>query len=365
MVGGKGVLSLGVSTSMFVGYLRSCITDSQTIGSCNILYGLLHLCFVLQVGCGLFRVAVIFGYCNEPPSLLDLSGYFYRVVIADSQDTLKVEKRVLQKGILLEFRKDSDRTLLAVAQKPDGKKNWMVSDQNGVTFSIKPQQVTYIVPGIEDFQPAEITNFLLKVQHLLDPSLLEYAWEELLEKGRTVNAEELAEIIYGKTDPLESYCAHLLLSQDEIYFSVGESKGYSSVYEPRPTSQVSKFSSPFVCNHCHWESELLPTCLDFEAFHAKDSIVGYKASWLPTPPIQVATCMLDAGSPEGLGSSDSAVNVKCNGESSPRMLPLYLVLYDVVARERKGIIKGSSGTPLTLVVDALLAYEITILELVF
>lgn len=41
----------------------------------------------------------------------------------------KVEKRVLQRGLLLEFRKDSQKHLLAVAQKPDGKKNWMVFDQ--------------------------------------------------------------------------------------------------------------------------------------------------------------------------------------------------------------------------------------------
>lgn len=46
-------------------------------------------------------------------------------------DTLedRLEKRTLQKGLLLEFKKESDRVLLAVAQKPDGKKNWMVSDQ--------------------------------------------------------------------------------------------------------------------------------------------------------------------------------------------------------------------------------------------
>lgn len=37
--------------------------------------------------------------------------------------------RSLEKGLLLEFKKDSDKKLLAVAQRPDGKKNWMVSDQ--------------------------------------------------------------------------------------------------------------------------------------------------------------------------------------------------------------------------------------------
>lgn len=41
----------------------------------------------------------------------------------------KPEKTTLQKGLLLEFKKDSERVLLAVAQKPDGKKNWMVFDQ--------------------------------------------------------------------------------------------------------------------------------------------------------------------------------------------------------------------------------------------
>lgn len=41
----------------------------------------------------------------------------------------KLVNRTLQQGLLLEFKKDSERVLLAVAQRPDGKKNWMVSDQ--------------------------------------------------------------------------------------------------------------------------------------------------------------------------------------------------------------------------------------------
>ena len=41
----------------------------------------------------------------------------------------RLVSRSLQKGLLLEFKKDSDKILLAVAQRPDGKKNWMVSDQ--------------------------------------------------------------------------------------------------------------------------------------------------------------------------------------------------------------------------------------------
>ncbi|KAJ6814303.1 ribonuclease II, chloroplastic/mitochondrial isoform X1 [Iris pallida] len=151
---------------------------------------------------------------------------------------VKLEKRVLQKGLLLEFRKDTQKLLLAVTQKPDGKKNWMVYDQNGTVSSIKPQQVTYIVPGIEDFDHADISGFIHKAQDLLDPTILECAWGELLEKSKPVTAEGLAEIIYGSRDPLESYCAHLLLSKDEIYFTEVESKGSCSTYEPRPVSQV-------------------------------------------------------------------------------------------------------------------------------
>uniref|UniRef100_A0A2N9J2N7 Uncharacterized protein n=1 Tax=Fagus sylvatica TaxID=28930 RepID=A0A2N9J2N7_FAGSY len=141
----------------------------------------------------------------------------------------KLANRALEKGLLLEFKKDSDRVLLAVAQRPDGKKNWMVFDQNGVTSSIKPQQITYIVPGIENFDQTEISDFIRKAQDNLDPALLEFAWVELLEKNKSVTTEELAEMIFGSVEPLESYCAHLLLSKDEIYFSVLETKGLSEL----------------------------------------------------------------------------------------------------------------------------------------
>ncbi|XWS43729.1 hypothetical protein CRYUN_Cryun16bG0128600 [Craigia yunnanensis] len=150
----------------------------------------------------------------------------------------KLVNRELKRGFLLEFKKDSDRILLGIAQRPDGKKNWMVYDQNGVTSSIKPQQITYIIPGEENFDQTEISKFLEKAQENLDPILLEIAWVELLEKNTLVTAEELAEMIFGSAEPLESYSAHLLLSKDEIYFTVLETKGFRSIYGPRPTGQV-------------------------------------------------------------------------------------------------------------------------------
>jgi len=40
--------------------------------------------------------------------------------------------------------------------------------QNGVTSSIKPQQITYIVPGIEKFDHSQIAQFMQKAQdHLV------------------------------------------------------------------------------------------------------------------------------------------------------------------------------------------------------
>jgi hypothetical protein len=96
-----------------------------------------------------------------------------------------------------------------------------------------------------------------------DPSLLEFAWFELHEKNKSVTVEEMAEvvpiwsldwmskyvsislhempvlqIIFGCIEPLESYSAHLLLSKDEIYFTILESKGLRCVYGPRPSEQV-------------------------------------------------------------------------------------------------------------------------------
>lgn len=60
-----------------------------------------------------------------------LLNCFCRLELKSNEEILenKLGKQVLQKGFLLEFKKDPERVLLAVAQKPDGKKNWMVSDQ--------------------------------------------------------------------------------------------------------------------------------------------------------------------------------------------------------------------------------------------
>ena len=67
----------------------------------------------------------------------------------------KIDKRALQKGLLLEFQKDSDRSLLAVVERPDGKKNWMVTDQvlyerRTIIYPVDYQSSLFI-PGYTSF----------------------------------------------------------------------------------------------------------------------------------------------------------------------------------------------------------------------
>ncbi|KAL2553052.1 Ribonuclease II [Forsythia ovata] len=144
---------------------------------------------------------------RNSPAQMTMKMYFNRQITLEMLELKSSEeffenksgKRMLQKGLLLEFKKDLERVLLAIAQKPGGKKNWM------------------------------------------DLTFLEFARIELLEKKKSVRVEELVEKIFGSTEPLESYCVHLLLSKDDIYFTVLESKCSFSVYRPRPTVQVDEF----------------------------------------------------------------------------------------------------------------------------
>lgn len=50
-------------------------------------------------------------------------------------------------------------------------------------------------------------------------------------------------MIFGSVEPLECYCAHLLLTEDEVYFTVLETKGSRSIYGPRPAAQVHLYFS--------------------------------------------------------------------------------------------------------------------------
>lgn len=140
----------------------------------------------------------------------------------------------MEQGKLIEFRVQGERRL-AVAERPEGKKDWIVIDAGGQSHKIRPQRVDYTVDGI--YEPSEIGSFLSEVKPYLDPSSLEIAWEMLIEDNGTVTPPQMAELLFSDQSPAACYAAHYLLSQDKIYF-----KQKSDHYEPRSASQVAEIN---------------------------------------------------------------------------------------------------------------------------
>jgi exoribonuclease-2 len=136
----------------------------------------------------------------------------------------------VEKGTLIEFRLQGERRL-AVVDKPDGKKDWIVIDGGGHNHKIRPQRADYTIKG--NYEPGDIKNFWERVKPFLDPSSLEVAWELLVEDGTPVTAEELALLLFSEKSPHQCYAAHCLLSEDKIYF-----KNKGDNYEPRSKNQV-------------------------------------------------------------------------------------------------------------------------------
>jgi exoribonuclease-2 len=136
----------------------------------------------------------------------------------------------MEKGTLVEFRLHGDRRL-AVVDRPEGKKHWIVIDERGQSHTLHPRQVTYEVGGA--YKSADISRFLKEAQSSLDPSSLEVAWELLVEDGETVNPSEMALLLFSDESPVFCYTAHLLLSEDRLYF-----KQKGDRYEPRSRVQV-------------------------------------------------------------------------------------------------------------------------------
>jgi exoribonuclease II len=139
----------------------------------------------------------------------------------------------VEKGTLIEFRVQGERRL-ATADRPEGKKHWIVIDERGQSHVLHPRQVTYEVTGCT-FKPSEIPNFLKEVEPYLDPSSLEVAWELLVEDGEAVTCAEMAQLLFSDQSPPLCYAAHCLLSEDKIYF-----KQKADGYEPRPAAVVAE-----------------------------------------------------------------------------------------------------------------------------
>ncbi|MEM8505087.1 MAG: ribonuclease R family protein [Cyanobacteria bacterium P01_D01_bin.1] len=137
----------------------------------------------------------------------------------------------MEKGTLVEFKlKGSPH--LAVADRPEGKKNWILVDQRGQSHTIHPRQVIYEV-GKASYEPTEIEGFVTEAEDYIDPDNLEVAWEILLELEESATPASLAQLLFSNQSPPLCYAAHRLLSEDKIFF-----KQKGDHYEPRPASQV-------------------------------------------------------------------------------------------------------------------------------
>ncbi len=137
----------------------------------------------------------------------------------------------MEKGTLVEFKlKGSPH--LAVADRPEGKKNWVLVDQRGQSHTIHPRQVIYEVTKAS-YEPSEIEGFVTEAEGYIDPDNLEVAWELLTELEESATPATLAELLFSDQSPPLCYAAHRLLSTDKIFF-----KQKGDQYEPRPAVQV-------------------------------------------------------------------------------------------------------------------------------
>jgi len=137
----------------------------------------------------------------------------------------------VEKGTLIEFRLQGERRL-ATADRPEGKKHWIVVDERGQAHTLHPRQITYEVTGCT-LKSSEIPNFLKEVEPFLDPSSLEVAWELLVEDGEAVTCAKMAQLLFSDQSPPLCYAAHCLLSEDKVYF-----KQKADGYEPRSAAMV-------------------------------------------------------------------------------------------------------------------------------
>ena len=139
----------------------------------------------------------------------------------------------MEKGTLIEFKAQGERRL-AVAERPEGKKHWIVVDQWGQSHTLHRRQVEYEVRG-DPKRREDIPAFLQEAEAYLDPSSLEVAWELLVEDGETATPKQMAEVLFSDQSPVACYAAYSLLAEDKIYF-----KQKGEIFEPRSPSQVAE-----------------------------------------------------------------------------------------------------------------------------
>ncbi len=174
----------------------------------------------------------------------------------------------MEKGNLVEFRLGSERRL-AVAERPEGKKHWIVTDDRGQPHTLHPRQLTYTIEG--SYKPAEIARFLDDLQPYLDPSSLEVAWEILVEDGETIDPAGMALLLFSDQSPLLNYAAHCLLSDDKLYFKLKGDR-----YEPRSKAQVAELK-----HQLEMEAQRQQEWQDF-LNRVENALDGQLVAWQPS-----------------------------------------------------------------------------------
>ncbi len=137
---------------------------------------------------------------------------------------------LVDKGTLIEFRLHGERRL-AVAERPEGKKDWIFLDERGQSHKLRPQRIEYEIGN--GYGQDDIGVFLAEANNYIDPSSLEVAWELLVEDKAGVTPQEMAKLLFSASTPAHCYAAYSLLCEDKIYF-----KKKADSYEPRSQTQV-------------------------------------------------------------------------------------------------------------------------------
>ena len=159
----------------------------------------------------------------------------------------------MEKGRLVEFKLKGEPHL-ALADRPEGKKNWVLIDQRGQSHTIHPRQVIYEIPGATYAAYSDIEGFVAEAKDYIDPDNLEVAWELLSELEESATPESLAQLLFSETSGPLCYAAHRLLADDKLYF-----KQKGDFYEPRPAAQIEELQlqiSREAARKAEWEGFL-------------------------------------------------------------------------------------------------------------
>lgn len=138
-------------------------------------------------------------------------------------------------GILVEFRKD-DRYVLALIKRAEGKRAWICVDAGGQEYTIKLQQVVFVVPKTGHTEE-ELAAVAQHAQECLDVSLLEDAWEMVQgETGAMFDVHKMSEFLFGSDSHRDCYATHRLLSTDRYWFK--QTGRAPPLWQPRPEADV-------------------------------------------------------------------------------------------------------------------------------